>query len=93
MSVVGIGVAVRRKEDFRFVTGRGQYTDDINRPGQRYIHFVRSAAVMNAITDAVGTETSQCRRPRRWCGDSKGQCRSQGGGVILHLPLHGRARP
>jgi aerobic carbon-monoxide dehydrogenase large subunit len=56
MSVVGIGVAVRRKEDFRFVTGRGQYTDDINRPGQCYIHFVRSAAVMNAITDAVGTE-------------------------------------
>ena len=40
--VTGIGVAVRRKEDFRFVTGRGRYTDDINRPGQTYIHFVRS---------------------------------------------------
>jgi carbon-monoxide dehydrogenase large subunit len=42
MSAAGIGVAVRRKEDFRFVTGRGQYTDDINRPGQSYIYFVRS---------------------------------------------------
>jgi carbon-monoxide dehydrogenase large subunit len=38
----GIGASVRRKEDFRFVTGKGQYTDDINRPGQAHIHFVRS---------------------------------------------------
>ena len=38
----GIGVSVRRKEDFRFLTGRGTYTDDINRPGQVYAWFVRS---------------------------------------------------
>jgi len=25
----GIGQSVKRKEDFRFVTGRGNYTDDI----------------------------------------------------------------
>src|SRR3954464_12585894 len=42
MSATGIGAAVRRKEGFRFITGRGQYTDDISRPGQTYIHFVRS---------------------------------------------------
>src|SRR6516162_2472874 len=42
MSAAGIGASVRRKEDFRFVTGKGQYTDDINRPGQAFIHFVRS---------------------------------------------------
>src|SRR6476660_4517199 len=42
MSATGIGAAVRRKEDFRFITGKGQYTDDINRPGQTYIYFVRS---------------------------------------------------
>ena len=42
MSATGIGAAVRRKEDFRFITGKGQYTDDIKRPGQTYIHFVRS---------------------------------------------------
>src|SRR5277367_4670649 len=42
MSGTGIGAPVRRKEDFRFITGRGQYTDDINRPGQSYIHFLRS---------------------------------------------------
>src|SRR3974390_1772898 len=42
MNATGIGAAVRRKEDFRFITGKGQYTDDINRPGQAHIHFVRS---------------------------------------------------
>jgi carbon-monoxide dehydrogenase large subunit len=38
----GIGAAVRRKEDYRFITGAGRYTDDINRPGQVYAHIVRS---------------------------------------------------
>ena len=42
MAENGIGVAVRRKEDFRFLTGNGHYTDDINRPGQAYAHFLRS---------------------------------------------------
>jgi carbon-monoxide dehydrogenase large subunit len=37
-----IGEAVRRKEDYRFLTGAGQYTDDINLPNQRYAAFVRS---------------------------------------------------
>jgi carbon-monoxide dehydrogenase large subunit len=42
MSATGIGAAVRRKEDHRFITGKGHYTDDINRPGQAYAYFVRS---------------------------------------------------
>src|SRR5882757_5474727 len=42
MSATGIGAAVRRKEDQRFVTGRGHYTDDINRPGQAHVFFLRS---------------------------------------------------
>ena len=42
MSATGIGAAVRRKEDFRFITGKGQYTDDISLPGQTHIYFVRS---------------------------------------------------
>ena len=42
MSATGIGAPVRRKEDQRFITGKGQYTDDINRPGQTYAVFVRS---------------------------------------------------
>lgn len=42
MSATGIGAPVRRKEDYRFITGKGQYTDDLTRPGQTYITFVRS---------------------------------------------------
>jgi len=38
----GIGQAVRRKEDVRFVTGKGTYTDDANRPGQAHAVFLRS---------------------------------------------------
>ena len=42
MSKVGIGQPVRRVEDYRFITGNGQYTDDISLPGQTYAVFVRS---------------------------------------------------
>ena len=42
MTATGIGAAVRRKEDHRFITGKGHYTDDMNRPGQAYAYFVRS---------------------------------------------------
>jgi carbon-monoxide dehydrogenase large subunit len=42
MSATGIGASVRRKEDQRFVTGKGRYVDDLNRPGQAYAAFVRS---------------------------------------------------
>jgi len=42
MSATGIGAAVRRKEDQRFVTGKGQYTADVNRPGQAHACFLRS---------------------------------------------------
>ncbi len=38
----GIGAAVRRREDFRFLTGRGTYTDDINRPNQTHAWILRS---------------------------------------------------
>src|SRR6185503_17448122 len=42
MSATGIGAAVRRKEDQRFITGKGSYTADVNRPGQTHIYFLRS---------------------------------------------------
>ena len=42
MSATGIGAAVRRKEDQRFITGKGHYTDDVNRPGQAHAYFLRS---------------------------------------------------
>ncbi len=42
MSETGIGAAVKRTEDFRFLTGNGNYVDDINVTGQTYAVFVRS---------------------------------------------------
>ena len=42
MSETGIGASVRRKEDIRFITGAGNYIDDINQPGQTYAAFLRS---------------------------------------------------
>jgi aerobic carbon-monoxide dehydrogenase large subunit len=42
MNPEGIGASVRRKEDFRFITGHGQYTDDIVQQQQTFAYFLRS---------------------------------------------------
>jgi aerobic carbon-monoxide dehydrogenase large subunit len=42
MTTEGIGAAVKRKEDRRFLLGKGNYTDDITLPNQSYAVFVRS---------------------------------------------------
>ena len=44
-----IGESVRRKEDYRFLTGAGQYTDDITMQAQSYAVFVRSPHAHAAI--------------------------------------------
>ena len=52
----GIGVSVKRKEDARFLTGAGQYTDDVVLPGQTYAVFLRSPhahAVIKSINTAA----------------------------------------
>ncbi|MBU3738290.1 MAG: xanthine dehydrogenase family protein molybdopterin-binding subunit [Rhodoferax sp.] len=45
-----IGESLRRKEDLRFLTGAGQYTDDITQPAQSYAVFVRSPHAHAVIT-------------------------------------------
>jgi carbon-monoxide dehydrogenase large subunit len=42
MTGTGVGASVKRKEDHRFITGKGQYTDDINLKDQTFAYFVRS---------------------------------------------------
>ena len=37
-----VGQSIRRKEDRRYVTGKGQYVDDIKLPEMAYATFVRS---------------------------------------------------
>ena len=46
----GIGAPLKRREDVRFLTGKGRYVDDINRPGQAYVHFLRSDVAHGKIT-------------------------------------------
>src|SRR5438876_9812740 len=42
MGVEGIGASVVRKEDRRFITGKGRYVDDIKLLGMTHAHFIRS---------------------------------------------------
>src|SRR6266849_8496795 len=42
MGVEGIGASVVRKEDRRFITGKGRYVDDIKLMGMTHAHFIRS---------------------------------------------------
>src|ERR1700758_4217860 len=42
MGVEGIGASVVRKEDKRFITGKGRYVDDIKLAGMTFAHFVRT---------------------------------------------------
>ena len=42
MGVEGIGASVVRKEDRRFITGKGRYVDDIKLVGMTFAHFIRS---------------------------------------------------
>ena len=52
VAATGIGARVLRREDFRFIKGRGKYVDDIVLPRQTYATIVRSPyahATINAI--------------------------------------------
>jgi aerobic carbon-monoxide dehydrogenase large subunit len=54
-----IGSPVRRREDYRFITGQGTYTDDINRPRQLYAYILRSPhanAVINGLDASAAAE-------------------------------------
>ena len=51
------GQSIRRLEDERFLTGRGRFTDDINRAGQLYVQIVRSPHA-HARIGQIGTAAS-----------------------------------
>jgi aerobic carbon-monoxide dehydrogenase large subunit len=55
MGQFGIGQPVRRKEDTRLLTGRGQFTDDLNFEGQAWAAFVRSP---HANAKILGVDTA-----------------------------------
>ncbi|MFB6091420.1 MAG: aerobic carbon-monoxide dehydrogenase large subunit [Haloquadratum sp.] len=47
----GMGESVSRKEDKRFITGRGNYVDDIKKPGMLHCEIVRSPHAHARIED------------------------------------------
>ncbi|HTV46418.1 MAG TPA: xanthine dehydrogenase family protein molybdopterin-binding subunit [Stellaceae bacterium] len=56
-----VGTPVRRREDFRFLTGQGTYTDDIDRPHQLHACILRSPhahARITAIDTAAAARAS-----------------------------------
>src|SRR3954468_13532035 len=55
----GVGASLRRKEDARYLTGRGQFVGDIRRPGMLEVAFVRAPvahARIVAIEKPAGLE-------------------------------------
>ena len=74
MSGEGIGARLLRKEDDRFLRGRGQYVGDIRLPGMQEVAFLRSPlahARIKAVQDAAGHARSRLYRrgPDRRCPD------------------------
>jgi carbon-monoxide dehydrogenase large subunit len=50
MGIEGVGARALRKEDKRFITGRGRYVDDIRLHGMTYAAFVRSPHAHAKVT-------------------------------------------
>jgi carbon-monoxide dehydrogenase large subunit len=59
MGMEGIGARVARKEDKRFITGAGRYTDDMVVPGMKHAAFVRSP---HAHADITGIDVAAAQR-------------------------------
>ncbi|WP_298911835.1 xanthine dehydrogenase family protein molybdopterin-binding subunit [uncultured Roseobacter sp.] len=54
----GIGASSKRREDVRFLTGAGNYTDDINIRGQAHVFFLRSDVAHGTIT-SINTSAAE----------------------------------
>lgn len=54
----GIGASTKRREDIRFLTGLGQYTDDISLTGETHAIFARSE-VANGIIKSIDTSAAE----------------------------------
>src|SRR5689334_14536431 len=55
-SIRGIGHSVKRKEDPRFLRGKGNYIDDLKLPGMLYMDIVRSPYAHAHIKSIDATE-------------------------------------
>ena len=60
----GIGTATKRREDVRFLRGKGNYTDDMNRPGQSHVVFLRSQVAHGVVRSIDCSEAEAMVRTR-----------------------------
>src|SRR5271169_2572814 len=76
-----------RREDIRFITGHGRYTDDIRIAGQAYAAFVRSD---HAHGELIGIDLAEAKQQPGVFGVLTGEDLSLAGvGFIHRLPLKG----
>ena len=84
----GISQPVRRREDVRFLTGRGAYADDINSVGQLHASFVRSL-VPHGVIRAIDMNAAR-RAPGVIAVFTGEDLRAAGVKGIVARPLAGR---
>ena len=60
-----VGQRVRRREDPRFLTGRGKYVDDLTPQGALHVQFVRSYVAHAKILGIDSPAPRSC--PERGC--------------------------
>lgn len=80
-----IGKPVRRQEDHRLITGRGQFSDDHSVPGQAYAAFVRSP-YPHAEIGGIDTATALAV-PGVLAVYGSADCDADGLGAIPHSPF------
>ncbi|GIM44962.1 carbon-monoxide dehydrogenase large subunit [Collibacillus ludicampi] len=59
MTKKGLGASVKRKEDPKFLTGNGQYTDDYEKPGTLHLAILRSPHAHARIVNIDTTKAKQ----------------------------------
>jgi carbon-monoxide dehydrogenase large subunit len=83
----GISQPLRRREDIRFITGAGRFTDDIDVPRQAYAFFVRSMHAHGILRSVV---TARARSLPGVLGIFTGKdLQAAGIGPIPYLPIPG----
>ena len=83
----GSSQPLRRREDIRFITGTGRFTDDINVPHQAYAFFVRSTHAHGILRSVV---TNRARSMPGVIGVFTGKdIHAAGIGPIPYLPIPG----
>ncbi len=88
-SATGIGASVRRKEDLRFITGKGNYTDDITLKDQAHGYFLRSP---HAHATIKSIDTAKAKKMAGVLGVFTGQdiADSKLGGLICGWMIHSK---